>query len=32
MTTWTLVHSLGGDPIPQKSARLFVPTIDMWGP
>jgi putative ABC transport system permease protein len=32
MTTWTLVHSLAGDPIPQKSARLFVPTIDMWGP
>ena len=22
MTTWTLVHSLAGDPIPQKSARL----------
>ena len=32
MTTWTLVHSLAGNPIPQKSARLFVPTVDMWGP
>src|SRR5690242_609608 len=32
MTTWTLVHSLAGDPIPRKSARLFVPTLDMWGP
>lgn len=32
MTTWTLVHSLSGNPIPQKSARLFVPTVDMWGP
>jgi putative ABC transport system permease protein len=32
MSTWTLVHSLGGDPIPQKSAHLFVPTIDIWGP
>lgn len=32
MTTWTLVHSLSGNPIPEKSARLFVPTVDMWGP
>ena len=32
MTTWALVHSLAGNPIPQKSARLYVPTIDMWGP
>lgn len=32
MTTWSLVHSLAGNPIPQKSARLFVPTVDMWGP
>jgi putative ABC transport system permease protein len=32
MTTWTLVRSMSGDPIPQKSARLFFPTIDMWGP
>lgn len=32
MSTWALVHSLAGDPIPAKSARLYVPTIDMWGP
>ncbi|HET7561306.1 MAG TPA: ABC transporter permease [Rhodanobacteraceae bacterium] len=32
MTTWMLVHSLARDPIPHKSARLFVPTIDMLGP
>lgn len=32
MTTWMLVHSIAGNPIPQKSARLYVPTIDMWGP
>lgn len=32
MSTWTLVHLMARDPIPQKSARLFVPTIDMWGP
>jgi putative ABC transport system permease protein len=32
MTTWTLVRTMSGDPIPQKSAKLFFPTIDMWGP
>ncbi|MFK2901981.1 ABC transporter permease [Dyella jejuensis] len=32
MTTWTLVHMMGRDPIPNKSARLFMPTIDAWGP
>lgn len=32
MTTWALVHAMSGDPIPQKSASLYVPTIDMWGP
>lgn len=32
MTTWTLVQTMSSDPIPQKSAQLFVPTIDMWGP
>ncbi len=32
MTTWTLVRTMSSDPIPQKSAQLFVPTIDMWGP
>ena len=32
MTTWMLVHSLAGNPNPRKSAQLYVPTIDMWGP
>jgi putative ABC transport system permease protein len=32
MTTWTLVSTMSGNPIPQKSAKLFFPTIDMWGP
>jgi putative ABC transport system permease protein len=32
MTTWALVHSLSHDPIPGKSAHLFIPTVDMWGP
>lgn len=32
MTTWTLERSMTRDPIPEKSAELFVPTIDMWGP
>ena len=32
MTTWTLVRTMSSDPVPQKSAQLFVPTIDMWGP
>lgn len=32
MTTWTLVGTMSADPIPEKSAQLFVPTIDMWGP
>jgi ABC-type antimicrobial peptide transport system, permease component len=32
MTTWTLVHMMSRDPIPTKSAKLFVPTVDAWGP
>lgn len=32
MTTWMLVHSLAGNPNPAKSAQLYVPTVDMWGP
>lgn len=32
MTTWTLERSLSRDPIPQKSAELYVPSIDAWGP
>lgn len=32
MTTWTLVHMMGRDPIPGKSSYLYVPTVDAWGP
>jgi len=32
MTTWSVFRAVSGDPIPQKSARLYVPQIDMWGP
>lgn len=32
MSTWTLQHLMSGDPIPQKSAQIYFPTIDMWGP
>jgi putative ABC transport system permease protein len=32
MTTWTLVHMMSRDPIPYKSAHLFIPTVDAWGP
>ncbi len=32
MTTWAVFRAVSGDPIPQKSAELFVPQIDNWGP
>ncbi|TAN06250.1 MAG: FtsX-like permease family protein [Rhodanobacteraceae bacterium] len=32
MTTWSVFRAVSGDPIPQKSAELFVPQIDPWGP
>ena len=32
MTTLTVFRAMSGDPIPQKSARLFVPQIDNIGP
>ncbi len=32
MTMLTLFRAMSGDPIPQKSAQLFVPQIDNWGP
>ena len=28
MSSLTLLHALSGDPIPQKSDRLFVPLLD----
>jgi len=32
MTTWSVFRGVSGDPIPWKSAQLFVPQIDSWGP
>jgi len=32
MTSWSVFRAVSGDPIPWKSAQLFVPQIDMWGP
>ncbi|MFT4197924.1 MAG: ABC transporter permease [Pseudoxanthomonas sp.] len=32
MSTWTLVHLMARDPVPGQSARLYFPTLDIWGP
>lgn len=32
MTVLTTLRAIGGDPIPDKSSKLFVPQIDAWGP
>ena len=32
MTMLTNLRVMSGDPIPDKSAQLFVPQIDVWGP
>jgi putative ABC transport system permease protein len=32
MTTLTVFRAMSGDPIPQKSAQLYAPQIDNWGP
>lgn len=32
MTTWSVFRAVSGNPIPWKSAQLFVPQIDNWGP
>ncbi len=32
MTMLTNLRVMSGDPIPDKSLRLFVPQIDVWGP
>jgi putative ABC transport system permease protein len=32
MTTLTVFRAMSGDPLPGKSAQLFVPQIDNWGP
>jgi putative ABC transport system permease protein len=32
MITYSVFRAVSGDPIPDKSARLFAPQIDSWGP
>jgi putative ABC transport system permease protein len=32
MTVLTTLVAMSGNPIPDKSAKLFVPLIDVWGP
>jgi putative ABC transport system permease protein len=32
MTMLTTLRAMSGDPIPDRSSRLFVPQIDVWGP
>ncbi|MEY2169814.1 MULTISPECIES: ABC transporter permease [unclassified Rhodanobacter] len=32
MTSWSVFRAVSGDPIPWKSAQLFVPQVDNWGP
>ena len=32
MTTYAVFRAVSGNPLPQKSNRLFVPQIDIWGP
>jgi len=32
MTAWSVFRAVSGDPIPWKSAQLYVPQIDNWGP
>ncbi|MBS0439012.1 MAG: ABC transporter permease, partial [Proteobacteria bacterium] len=32
MTAWSVFRAVSGDPIPWKSAQLYVPQIDAWGP
>lgn len=32
MTTYSVFRAVSGNPIPDKSARLFIPLVDNWGP
>ncbi|MFC5740159.1 ABC transporter permease [Dyella tabacisoli] len=32
MVTYAVFRAVSGDPIPQKSAHLFAPQVDNWGP
>ena len=32
MTTYAVFRAVSGNPLPEKSAQLFAPQIDVWGP
>jgi putative ABC transport system permease protein len=32
MTVYTVLRAMSGNPIPEKSDRLYMPQIDVWGP
>lgn len=32
MITWSVFRAVSGDPIPDRSAQLYTPLIDNWGP
>lgn len=32
MTTYSVFRAVSGNPIPDKSSRLFIPLLDSWGP
>jgi putative ABC transport system permease protein len=32
MTTWSVFRAVSGNPLPDRSADLFVPQLDNWGP
>jgi putative ABC transport system permease protein len=32
MITWSVFRAVSGNPIPDKSAQLFMPQVDAWGP
>ena len=32
MSVYTILRSMSGNPIPDKSSQLFTPQIDVWGP
>lgn len=32
MITYSVFRAVSGNPIPEKSSRLFVPQVDAWGP
>jgi len=32
MISWSVFRAVSGNPVPDKSARLFIPLVDAWGP